>query len=195
MNANDHRTPDWPRRATASGLVSGTSIVVAPPPAPLGHFDELRPPLRIGKQRLDDMERREARGDQMGGRPAAPGSDLEAPVPGEKPCVGIEDRRLVTVDEADDRIASVDAKSVIDVPAQPGPGRDAFVDFDHVGKQVIERRRREIVRDIILRHRSNPIRMSRRARRWSRKADRTPSGSGSRSAGSSRSRRYGGFVT
>src|SRR5271170_7334261 len=90
----------------------------------------------------------------MSGRPAAPGPDLNAPASGEEPGVGIKDGRFVAIDEADNRAAPVDPKSVIDVPAQKGPGRDALVDLDHVGKQVVERRRREIVRDIILRHQS-----------------------------------------
>ena len=91
----------------------------------------------------------------MRGRPAAPGADLDPASPRESARVGVEDRRLVAVDEADGRIAPVDAKRVVDLLAKPGPGRDAFVRLDHVGKQMIERRRFEIVGDIILGHRSD----------------------------------------
>ena len=114
---------------------------------------ELGPPVGVRQQRLDDMKRAEACGDEMGGRPAAPGADLEARPAGEQTCAGVKDRGLVAVDEADDRVAPVRAVGMVDVAPEPGPGRHASVEFLHVGEQPIESGRFEIVGDVVSGHR------------------------------------------
>ncbi len=120
---------------------------------------ELGPPVRVRQQRLDDMQRAEARGDEMGGRPAAPGADLEPRPPGEQTRAGVKDRGLVAVDEADDRVAPVGAIGMVDVAPQPGPSRHASVEFLHVGEQPIESGRFEIGGDVVSGHRKpNPSR-------------------------------------
>ena len=76
---------------------------------------EFPPPVRVSEQRLDDMERRNAGGDEMDGRPAAPCADLDSAPSLERTRVGVEDRSFVAIDEADRRIASVDAKRMVDL--------------------------------------------------------------------------------
>ena len=117
------------------------------------HLLEFAPPVRVREQRLDNMERRDAGGDEIGGRPAAPCADLDPAPPLEGARVGVEDRGLVAIDEADGGIAPVDAKRMVDVLAEIGPGRGALVRLDHVRKQMVENRRCEVVGDIILGHR------------------------------------------
>ena len=101
------------------------------------------------------MERRKAGGDEMGGRPAAPRADLDSAPPLERARVRIEDRSFVAIDEADRRIASVDAKRMVDLLAKIGPGRGALVRLDHVRKEMIENRRFEIGGDVVLGHGSD----------------------------------------
>ena len=113
---------------------------------------EFAPPVRIREQRFDDMERRNAGGDEMGGRPAAPRADLDSAPPLERARVAIEDRSFVAIDEADRRIASVDPKRMVDLLAKIGPSRGALVRLDHVRKEMIENRRFKIGGDVVLSH-------------------------------------------
>ena len=101
------------------------------------------------------MERRNAGGDEIGGRPAAPRADLDPAPSFERARVAIEDRSFVAIDEADRRIASVDAKRMVDLFAKIGPSRGALVRLDHVRKEMIENRRFEIGGDIVLGHGSD----------------------------------------
>src|SRR5581483_9743889 len=61
---------------------------------------------------------------------------------------GIEDRRLVLVDEADLRVAPVDIPGVADLLAEIRPGRGLLVAEDHVREQAIKIWNGQIVRDI-----------------------------------------------
>jgi hypothetical protein len=62
-------------------------------------------------------------GDQkMTGRPSSPGPDLQSPPAGEKPRAGIQDRRLVPVDETDLGVSTIDIPGVIDFLAEIRPG-------------------------------------------------------------------------
>ena len=51
------------------------------PAGPADRLLEFAPPVCIREQRLDDMERRNAGGDEMNGRPAAPRADLDSAPP------------------------------------------------------------------------------------------------------------------
>ena len=117
------------------------------------HLLKFAPPIRVREQGFDNIERRDAGGDEIGGRPAAPCADLDPAPPLEGARVGVEDRGLVAIDEAHGGIAPVDAKRMVDVLAEIGPGRGALVRLDHVRKQMVENRRCEVVGDIILGHR------------------------------------------
>src|SRR5580692_10734966 len=116
------------------------------------HLLELAPPVCAREERLDDMERRNPRRDEVGGRPAAPSSNLDSAFPFERTRIGEEDRGLVAIDEADGWIASVDAKRMIDLLAEIGPGGDALVSFDHVRKEMIENWGFEIGGDVVVGH-------------------------------------------
>ena len=94
-------------------------------------------------------------GDEMGGRPAAPCADLDSAPPFECARVGVENRSFVAIDEADRRIASVDAKRMVDLLAKIRPSRGALVRLDHVRKKMIENRRFEIGGDVVVGHGSD----------------------------------------
>src|SRR5581483_4454606 len=93
-------------------------------------------PFGIGKLRFDNVQGRQAGGEKMAARPAAPCADLQAALSGEEPRIGVEDGGLVLVDEADLRIAPVDVPGMIDLLPEIGPGRALFVAGDHVGKMA-----------------------------------------------------------
>ena len=63
-----------------------------------------------------------------------------------------QNRGFIAVDEADGRVAPVDPEGMVDLLAEEGPGRDALVGHDHVRKQVVENRRLEGRRDVVLGH-------------------------------------------
>src|SRR6202050_4410008 len=120
--------------------------------SPADRLLEFAPPVRLRKQRFDDMERRNAGGDEMDGRPTAPRADLDSAPPPERARVAIEDRSFVAIDEPDRRIASVDPKRMVDLLAKIGPSRGALVRLDHVRKEMIENRRFKIGSYVVLGH-------------------------------------------
>jgi len=112
--------------------------------------DEFASPVVVLQQRLDDVQRSQARGQQMAGRPAAPRADLDSAAARKKLRARIEDRRLVLVDEADLRMPPIDVPFVIDLLAEMRPGDAGDIADDHVREQMRQVRRMKVGRHVIL---------------------------------------------